>query len=235
LIVKNPKRHIEPSSPAVVGDLRHARGQNTRELLLQTAERLFAELGIAAVSLRDIGGAAGQKNNAVVYYHFGNKENLVKAIVLYRVQEIRKSSTAFQKVLAGKRSPKLRDLINVFVAPFGNIIPHGTYYIPFLSRYIAEHGSTSELIETATANQLNGLKASIGDLLEGYPASTIDERWDIFTESVIHSLARYQTAHRDGTLSKPLEALLEDLVSYHTSGFQAPQSDHRKSPAARVG
>jgi AcrR family transcriptional regulator len=35
----------------------------TRERLLVTAERLFAERGVAGVSLREIGAAAGQRNN----------------------------------------------------------------------------------------------------------------------------------------------------------------------------
>ena len=231
MIVNNTKQRVEPSSSEVIGDLRHARGKNTRELLLQTAERLFAELGIAAVSLRDIGAAAGQKNNAAVNYHFGNKDDLVKSIVLYRVQGIKNSSAAYQRVFADERSPKLRDLINVFVYPFGAIIPEGHYYIPFLSRFIAENGGTSDLIEAATASQLNGLKAAIGRALGGCAAATLDERWDIFTESVIHSLARYQTAYRKGALCRPLDVLLDDLVSYHAAGFEAPQFDREHAPA----
>ncbi|RYF40954.1 MAG: TetR family transcriptional regulator, partial [Comamonadaceae bacterium] len=47
----------------------NSRGDATRQLLLTMAEQLFAERGIAAVPLRDIGVAAGQKNHAVVQYH----------------------------------------------------------------------------------------------------------------------------------------------------------------------
>jgi len=49
-----------------------------------TAEQLFAEHGIAAVPLRDIGIAAGQKNHAAVQYHFGDRESLVREIVSFR-------------------------------------------------------------------------------------------------------------------------------------------------------
>jgi len=46
-----------------------------------TAEQLFAEHGIAAVPLRDIGTAAGQKNHAVVQHHFGDRECLVREVI----------------------------------------------------------------------------------------------------------------------------------------------------------
>src|SRR5579859_2989473 len=53
---------------------------STRDLLLDTAERLFAAHGISGVSLREIGLAANQRNNGVTQYHFGDKAGLVRAI-----------------------------------------------------------------------------------------------------------------------------------------------------------
>ncbi|MEV0038015.1 TetR family transcriptional regulator, partial [Streptomyces sp. NPDC050804] len=51
--------------------VRAERGDATRELILVTAERLFAEHGVFAVSNRQVSEAAGQGNNAAVGYHFG--------------------------------------------------------------------------------------------------------------------------------------------------------------------
>src|SRR5690348_17179515 len=62
----------------------NSRGDATRQLILKTAEQLFAERGIAAVPLRDIGIAAGQKNNVAVQYHFGDRESLIREIISYR-------------------------------------------------------------------------------------------------------------------------------------------------------
>src|SRR5438270_7690282 len=50
--------------------------RTTRELLLDTAERIFAQKGTRAVALREIGVAANQRNNGVAQYHFGSKEGL---------------------------------------------------------------------------------------------------------------------------------------------------------------
>ncbi|GIM95468.1 TetR/AcrR family transcriptional regulator [Paractinoplanes toevensis] len=53
----------------------------TQALLLRTAERLFAERGVHAVSNRQIAEAAGQGSNSAVGYHIGTKADLVAAII----------------------------------------------------------------------------------------------------------------------------------------------------------
>lgn len=55
----------------------------TREVLLETAERLFAERGFAATSVRDIVRDAGTSAPSL-YHFFGSKENLVVELVADR-------------------------------------------------------------------------------------------------------------------------------------------------------
>src|SRR6478752_4721362 len=68
----------------------NAGGRETRRALIRTAERLFAESGIDAVSLRQIGAAAGTRNSGAVAYHFGDKEGLIRAIIDDRQGQIDK-------------------------------------------------------------------------------------------------------------------------------------------------
>lgn len=56
------------------------RTRATRARLIASAEQLFAERGVASVSLNEITRAAQQKNRNAVHYHFGSKEALVQAI-----------------------------------------------------------------------------------------------------------------------------------------------------------
>ena len=51
-----------------------------REAMIRAAERLFSERGIEAVSLREVGAVAGQRNNSAAQYHFGTREGLVDAV-----------------------------------------------------------------------------------------------------------------------------------------------------------
>ena len=61
---------------------------STSERIIVTAERLFSERGVDAVSLREVGAEAGQRNSGVVQYHFGDKEHLLTAILEFRMQRI---------------------------------------------------------------------------------------------------------------------------------------------------
>jgi TetR/AcrR family transcriptional regulator, acrAB operon repressor len=54
--------------------------QETRELLLDAAERLFSERGVSRASLADIADAAGVTRGAI-YWHFRNKADLFQAII----------------------------------------------------------------------------------------------------------------------------------------------------------
>ncbi|HSE46763.1 MAG TPA: TetR/AcrR family transcriptional regulator [Gemmatimonadales bacterium] len=53
--------------------------EDTRERILDAAEQLFAERGFAATSIRDVTAEAGV-NLAAVHYHFGSKDDLVRAV-----------------------------------------------------------------------------------------------------------------------------------------------------------
>jgi len=61
-------------------DTRLAKGQQTRDRLLEEALRLFAQKGPDAVGTRELAGAAGT-NIASIAFHFGGKEGLYSAVI----------------------------------------------------------------------------------------------------------------------------------------------------------
>lgn len=60
---------------------------DTASKILDSAEDLFARQGIASTSLRAVIAEAGV-NLAAVNYHFGSKENLIKAVLARRIDEL---------------------------------------------------------------------------------------------------------------------------------------------------
>jgi len=60
----------------------------TKVKLIRAAERLFAENGLGAVSVRDITRAAGARNESALHYHFGSKEALIRAVFADRIKDI---------------------------------------------------------------------------------------------------------------------------------------------------
>jgi TetR/AcrR family transcriptional regulator len=65
----------------------HAATSNVRDALLDNALRLFATEGIAHSNLRKIAQAA-HTTPAMIHYHFGDKEQLIKAVVAERVRAV---------------------------------------------------------------------------------------------------------------------------------------------------
>ncbi len=55
--------------------------QGGRAALTDAARALFAERGVASVSMREIGRAAGHRNTNAVQYHFGGREALVAEVL----------------------------------------------------------------------------------------------------------------------------------------------------------
>ena len=110
--------------------------KDAREGLLLAAERLIGEGG-AAVSLREIAVAAGQRNNSAVAYYFGSRDGLIEAIIARRLEAM---ETERMRLLAGhEENPPddlLRSLVAVLVHPmFTTPYAEGsTHYARFLEK-----------------------------------------------------------------------------------------------------
>lgn len=96
-----------------------ASGGRARERLLDAAEKLFAERGYLAASVREITAAAGC-NVAAVNYHFGGKDNLHRETVRRRLAHVRERRlTSLRRALdrAGDAAT-LELVLRVFIATF---------------------------------------------------------------------------------------------------------------------
>lgn len=218
-------------------DRPNTRGDSTRQLIIETAEQLFAERGIAAVPLRDVGLAAGQKNNVAVQYHFGDRETLIKAIISYRAatsEEIRTEILA--DLLAQGKAPQIRDLVNTFVRSLARHLDDGNHYLAFLSHYIIEQGGYRGLEGSLATSTVTTMISLMYRLLPEYPEGVVFERWMIMMTTTVHTLARYQTARQSRTLATPLEDLLQDLTTVLAAGMAAvPQQAGRDAPSLADG
>jgi AcrR family transcriptional regulator len=91
----------------------------TRERVLEVAERLFAERGLDAVSIRDIVAAAGAHLGAI-NYHFGTKDRLIEAVFERRLvpsaQEQLRALQAVEKS-AGDGPPPLEAVLEAIFRP----------------------------------------------------------------------------------------------------------------------
>ena len=92
---------------------------DTKERILDTAERLFADHGFPATSLRDITQEAGV-NLAAVNYHFGGKEGLLIEVLerkIAPVNETRLAQLDELETAAGSDAVPTEHLVRAFVTP----------------------------------------------------------------------------------------------------------------------
>jgi AcrR family transcriptional regulator len=220
-----PSRRTPTIAPWASRDRPNSRGDATRMSILLAAEEMFAEFGIAAVPLRDIGNAAGQKNNVAVQYHFGDRENLVREIAAHRARASEAMrSELLAELLASGRTPQVRDVVSAFMASLTCHLEPGNHYLAFLSRYSAERGDYAGLegIVGSAGSTVPTFVAMMRRLLPDLPRAVVEERWMVMMTSAVTTLARYQAASRTGSLPGTLPELTEDLVSFFTAALQAP-------------
>jgi AcrR family transcriptional regulator len=223
-LMKKNQNSMTDKALATPMDGRHARSYLTRESIILTAERLFAENGIGNVSLRDISLAAGQKNNGAVQYHFRDRENLVVEVTKYRASLLEKiRGERLEKIASLMGEPKVRDYVSAFVDALASILDEDNYFLRFLSRLAIETGGTPE--QAVSQESLTYLRAAMLKLMPHLSVDVLNHRWRIMTITTVHILAGYQAAIKAKTLGAPLSWLLSDLTNFLTAGLQAPVSE----------
>jgi AcrR family transcriptional regulator len=93
----------------------------TRERLLDTAERLFAERGFAGTSVREIADAA-KANLGAINYHFQSKENLYAEVFTRRVALLRDPIVAAAKATVGIARARPEEALRILGGAF--LVPH---------------------------------------------------------------------------------------------------------------
>ena len=88
---------------------------DTRQRLVESAAKLFANKGFEHVTVREI-CKASNANVAAVNYHFGDKAGLYRAVVMLAIEQMLETNELTQRAGEG-RSPEdqLREFIRVFV------------------------------------------------------------------------------------------------------------------------
>lgn len=215
-------RRLDSPAASNGRDRPNSRGDATRLRILLKAEELFAQHSIAAVPLRDIGMAAGQKNNVAVQYHFRDRETLVREIVAYRaVRSDGVRSELLAELLASGRTFDVYEVVHAYMASLACHLEPGNHYLDFLSRYATEHGSFAGL-EGSGMRTTYTFIAMLCRMLPDLPEALVEERWMVMTTSALHTMARYQAAERAGKLPAPLPELTKDLVSFLAAAIAAP-------------
>ena len=177
------------------------RGSETRELIIVTAERLFAEHGVEAVSNRQVSEAAGQSNNFAVGYHFGSKDDLVLAIVRRHSEAVERRRTDMLAQITG--SPDLRDWASCIVRPMTEHLASlgsPSWYARFIAQ-VTTHPSFRELVvnEAISTRSMQQTIDGILRLVPRLPEEVRQDRSYMGRLMIVHMCAERERALHAGT------------------------------------
>ena len=96
--------------------MNEANVRETKDRILDTAERLFALQGIEATSLRQITGEA-EVNLAAVNYHFQTKDELIRNVYLRRIKPMNLKRLSRLDEAESNEPISLDTLLNAFYEP----------------------------------------------------------------------------------------------------------------------
>jgi AcrR family transcriptional regulator len=106
-----------PAQPLPAEPLADAAPAPTEDRLIEVAERLIAERGVDAVSVRSVTAEAGA-NVAAIHYHFGSKAALVRAVLERRIPEVTNRRDVLLAALEeAPGRPSARAIAEAFVRP----------------------------------------------------------------------------------------------------------------------
>ena len=150
-----------------------------RTLILDAAEWLFAEHGIASVSNRQIGAAAGQGNTSVVGYHFGSKDELIRALIRRFDGEAEVLRAAMVNQIGD--SAELREWVRCLVFPYSDTLAARrppTWYARLNAQIMADPVLRNVQLEEAVS-------ASLQQVIRGLEASTAELPGPVFRERAL--------------------------------------------------
>jgi AcrR family transcriptional regulator len=104
----------------------NTRGEQTRANLLDAAERLFGERGVAGVSMREIRIASGARNTGALQFHFGDRDGLLDALTLRHLPRIAAlQGRIHDEVAAAGELDDSRRLVEILVRPAAEYVNLG--------------------------------------------------------------------------------------------------------------
>lgn len=204
--------------------MEHSDKTATAERLINSAERLFAEKGLAATSLREITTDA-EANLASVSYHFGSKEGLLKAVLGHRITPVDKIRQQLFRALEERDTPPtVEEILDAFLRPIFEQEPTTRRnFTKLMSRlhHSPDKTATGYMAEFVGPSALR-LLAALGRALPGIPMERVGLRTHFMIGATLHSLSEWDMRECIPELpshTQKGESVLEELVQFAAAGF----------------
>ncbi len=201
---------------------------DTKQRILDSAERLFAKHGFEATSLRNI-IADAKVNLAAIHYHFHSKEALVDAVIIRRLEPINRERLRMLDECERDGPPALEAVLEAFFAPVirvGSDPAEGKTFCWIVGRILSDERllfpqMIKQHFRVVVDRFVQAFKKAAPDL----PAAELFWRLHFTAGTMAHTLlCGHDMEAFSGGLCKSseVEATVRRLVSFAAAGFRTP-------------
>jgi AcrR family transcriptional regulator len=219
---------------------------DTRERILDAAEKLFADRGLHDVSLREL-AAAAEMRVSLLQYHFASKEELYYAVFGRRILAINHARLARLDQIEHEDSPgdtdKLAQVVQAFIEPILKATHDralgGEYYVRLLSQVSNEAAEyarriSRDFFDPIARITIKALSRALPDLEE----ESLAWAYIFAVGAMVASISRTGRVQRLASGADPddvsrIAALLIPFIAGGLSAVSAAESARKSEPAKR--
>ncbi len=209
--------------------------KTTKERILETTERLLAEHGFEAVTLRDITTAA-EVNVAAVNYHFGSKEKLFEEIQCRYVNPVNDERLRMLELAtANGRVAGLREILEAFMRPFLFAVTRRKMceqlFFKLMGRCIIDQqGDLPDVLLPPFEKVVESFTAALHVAEPDLPVETLLWRlhytFGVMAHTLLHGDALRRLT-REACGDPDFEVQLQGMIDFCYAGFHAGKGDAR--------
>ena len=196
--------------------------KETRERLLSTAERLFAERGFSKVTIREICRSA-HANVAAVNYHFSGKKGLYDEVVRSAIKTMQSTTDSIRD--AGSERPadeQLAAYVSIFLKRV--VAARDSWIHQLMMRELADPTPALDLVlKKVVQPRMAYLRDVIAPMLDCEPDDARVERCAMSIQAQCLALLTHQVAAlRPKSLNeRELEVMAQHIAQFSLGGVRA--------------
>lgn len=214
-----------PTAPArALHPLEAPARPDRKAAILLAAEKLFAQYGYHAVSIRQI-AAEADVPPALVGYYYGAKQELFHAIFTHWLPTIDQRLALLRAALNGPRPPTVHDVVQAFVEPVLQLraSTEGEYYAMLVARELAYRTpDTDRVLAEMFDPMAHAFIDALHQLRPGWPRARAAWAYQFAMGALLHHLMDYRVqrlSHGENLPNDPAAAPL--LIDFITAGIDA--------------
>lgn len=215
---------------------------HTKRAILDAAERLFAEQGFRAASLRNLTANAGV-NLGAVNYHFASKQALILAVLRRRIRPLNEARlallSAFEAV-AGDHPVSVENILQALFQPVLEFALHneksGRHFIRLIAQCLAEPGVYLQpVVQEEFAERNRRFHAAISRALPELSSDEVHWRLHFVHGAFLHTLANarlLEFSSQGRCRLASLHSVLGKTITFCAAGLKAPATTKQKRYAS---